>query len=255
MTDRVKLIAMATVLLGAGLGDPAAAEQFRVENRVFVGDAKEPCSESTTLFFDHVVYDFLTKPAEITIFDKDHGRILLLDPMRRVKSEVPTAQVQEFTERLKQWAQAQPDAYLKFLVEPKFEEQYNDDGEFTFSSPWMTYRLVTIDVEPPQIAQQYSEFSDWYSQLNTLLSPGTRPPFARMLVNSALEARQRFPREVHLSLRSRESLLPKRITVRSEHQLIYQLVQSDHDRITQTDQYIAIFTPVKFEEYQKREGK
>jgi hypothetical protein len=253
MMHRATLIAVLAVLLGAGSGSLAMAEQFRVENRVFLGDEKKPCSVSTTIFLDNVVYDYLAEPAEITIFDKDHGRFLLLDTSRRVKTEVTTAQVQDFTERLKQWALAQPNAYLKSLVEPDLEEQYNEDeGEFVFSSPSITYRLLTTAVDRPGISHQYREFSDWYGQLNALLNPGSQPPFARLVVNAALDARRRFPREVHLTFRSRDSLLSKRVTLRSEHERIDHLVQSDRDRITQTDQFIAIFTPVKFSEYRKK---
>jgi hypothetical protein len=251
MVNRVTWIAQVAVLCCVGLGGVARAEQFRVENRIFVGDEKEPRSESTTIFYDDVVYDFLVKPAEITIFDKTHDRFVLLDVPRRVKTEVPTAHVKEFAGRLKQWGSAQPDAMLKFLVDPRFEER-NDAGEMVFSSPWLTYRVMTEDAGNEAVSRQYSEFSDWYSQLNTLLNPGTRPPFARMVVNAALEARQRFPREVHLTLRSKDSLLSRRITIRSEHQLISQLIQPDRERISQTDQYIAIFTPLKFDEYQKK---
>lgn len=253
MVTRVTWIAQVAVLSGVCLGGMARAEDFRVENRVFVGDEKQPRSESTTIFYDNVVYDFLAKPAEITIFDKAHDRFLLLDVSRRIKTEVPMAQVREFGERLKQRANTQPDALLKFLVDPRFEEQSKDEsGEMVFSSPWLTYRVTTEEAGSEGVSRQYNEFSDWYCQLNTLLNPGSRPPFARMLVNSALEARQRFPREVHLTLRSRDSLLARRITIRSEHQLIGQLVQSDRERIFQTDQYIAIFSPVKFDEYQKK---
>jgi len=256
MTDRVKLLAAVALVVCAESGCWVTAEEFRVENRVFVGDQKTPCSESTTLFLDNFVYDYLANPSEITVFDKTQSRFVLLDQARRVKTEVPMAQVREFTERLKQWALTQPDAQLKFLVEPQFEEQYNDSNhEFTFASPWLTYRVVAPEIENQQIVRQYSEFSDWTCQLNTFLNPGTRPPFARMLVNATLEARQRFPHEVHLTLRSRDRLLPKRVAMRSEHDLISELIQADRERITQTNQFLAIFTPVKFTEYQKRMEK
>jgi hypothetical protein len=228
------------------------AEQFRVENKIFLGDDKEPRAESTTIFYENVVYDYLLKPAEVTVFDRDHGRFVLLDLNRRVKSEIATERVREFSERLKQWACDQSDTLLKFLANPKFDVAYDETtGELTYSSSWMTYRLMTGDAASEVVARQYAEFSDWYGQLNTMLNPGTRPPFARMAVNAGLEARQRIPREVTLTFR-KENLLARRIVVRSEHQLVRQLVQSDRDRIAQTDQFIAIFSPLGFDEYQKK---
>ena len=47
-------------------GRMTLAESFRIETKVFVGDEKQknpqPVSETTTLFLDGVVYDFLKKP-------------------------------------------------------------------------------------------------------------------------------------------------------------------------------------------------
>jgi hypothetical protein len=256
MTDRIKLLLLVATFGLLGHGSAMAAEQFRVENRVFVGDEKAPRIESTTLFCNNVAYDYLAKPEEITVFDKNHDRFLLLDVHRRVKTEVSTAQVHEFTERLRQWASSQPDAFLKFLVDPRFEEQADDaTSEMTFSSPWLTYRVVATDAESEEMVRTYTEFSNWYGQLNTLLNPGTRPPFARMRVNAVLESRQLFPQEVHLTVRTKDSLLAKRVTIRSEHQVSRHLIQSDRDRLTQTDQYIAMFSPIRFEDYQKKVEK
>lgn len=256
MTARIiSVAAVAFSLGGAALVLPSlgAAEEFRVENKVFVDDEKQPRIESTTIFFGNVVYDYLAKPAEVTIFDKAHKRFVLLDVTRRAKTEISTEAVEELTARLKRWAASQSDPFLRFLADPQFDIHYDESaGELVCSSTWMTYRVATVDAPDEQLCRQYTEFSDWSCQLNTMLNPGSRPPQARMLLNAALEARQRFPREVSLSLRPKEGLWPKRFLLRSEHQLIRQLVQSDRDRIAQTDQFMAIFTPVTFGEYQKR---
>jgi hypothetical protein len=41
----------------------------------------------------------------------------------------------------------------------------------------------------------------------------------------------------------------------SEHQLIRRLVESDRARVQQIGQFMAIFQPVSFEEYQKINGE
>ena len=70
----------------------ARAEEFRIETRVYVGDEKEPVSETTTLFLDGVVYDFLAEPAQIAVFRKPGGgkpgRFILLDPEHGVRTEI-----------------------------------------------------------------------------------------------------------------------------------------------------------------------
>ena len=50
-----------------------AAEGFRIETKIFVGDEKEASRASettTTLFSDGVVYDFLQKPEQTAVFRK-----------------------------------------------------------------------------------------------------------------------------------------------------------------------------------------
>ena len=57
--------------LVAAWGCPAvaAADDFRVENRIFAGDAKTPQSQGTTIFHEGLVIDFCGNPAEVVIFD------------------------------------------------------------------------------------------------------------------------------------------------------------------------------------------
>ncbi|NUQ63673.1 MAG: hypothetical protein HUU20_14445 [Pirellulales bacterium] len=232
--------------------DTARAEDFRVENAVYVGSEKEPRVESTTIFCSGVVYDYLKSPAEITVFDRGNHRFILLDVTRRVKTEVPTDKVSSLCQHLKTWATGQKDPLLAFLANPRFNEAFDPaTGKLTLSSETVTYDLATMNVENSEISQEYREFSDWYCQLNTLLNPGSRPPFARMAVNAALDRHQRFPEQVDLALRL-SGFPAKRLTIRSEHQLIRRLVESDRGRIAQTDQYLAIFTPAPLDEYQKK---
>jgi hypothetical protein len=250
----------ATILamLAAGLCDPGLAagrDGFRIENKVFVGGEKEPRVESTTIFHRGVVYDYLNHPAEITVFDVERGRFVLLDLERRVKTELTTDRVADFSERLKRRSEEQSDPFLKFLGAPSFDQALDEStGELTFNSPWMSYRLATFDTESEAVSHQYREFCDWHCRLNTVLNPGARPPFARMIVNAALEERHLFPREVQLTIQTKAGLLPKRQTVRSEHLLIRQLVESDRQRVAQTDQFMAMYSPVAFQEYQRKLG-
>ena len=251
----VSVVALNLLLAAAGAAEPGKAEpeEFRIENKVFMDNAKEPHAESATIFYRGIVYDYLKKPAEITVFDKARGRFVLLDTTRRVQTEIGADKVTGFIEGLKRWAVTQSDPFLQFLADPKFEEEFDETaGQLTCTSPWMTYRLTTIEAGNAALARQYREFSDWHCQLNALLTPGARPPFARMSVNAALEKRRRFPNETQLTVRTRKGIPPKKVVIRSEHQLVRRLVESDRDRVAQTDQFMAIFKPVTFEEYQSK---
>lgn len=237
------------------LGLPAAwADDFRIENQVFVGRSSEPQAASTTIFQNGIVYDYLQEPSEVTVFDPDHGRFILLNEAKRIRTEVGTDEVAAFVARLQQWARGHDDAYMQFLADPEFETSSDDSDEaVVFSSQWMTYRLHfdRIGVSPA-VVQQYRRFSDAYAQLNTLLNPGARLPFARIYVNRAVEAEGKLPREVKLVITPGGTpFSPQRTTIRSEHRFIDQLVESDRQRLAQTREYMAMFQPVRFAEYQK----
>jgi hypothetical protein len=244
-------VALAVVILPAA--QTVFGVDFRVENRVFSGGGEEPQVKSETIFLDGVVYDFLEDPREITVFDRTNGRFICLDPKRHICTEMSTKDLESLALGLKDWAADHPDGFLNFLAEPKFDKELDEDtGERVFDSPWMTYRVAAVRTGNPEIASQYANFSDWYGRLNMRINRGSRPPFARMLVNAELDREQLFPEKVHLTLRPKAGgLLSKQITLRSEHKLVRQLVESDHRRIAQTDQYMAIFKPVGFEEYQE----
>ena len=234
----------------------ASAEDFRVENKVFAGNRKKPISQSTTIFLDGVVYDYLENPAEVIVFEKEQGRFTLLDTTRRVRTELPTGKVAAFTKQLQQSASQQEDPFIKFLAAPEFEEQFDESsGELTLSSSWMTYRVELVDAESRTVAQQYREFSDWYAQVNAVLNPGSKPPFARMLVNAALAKHEATARKVHLNMIPKKSSPPKRLKLHSEHQLVRQIVQADLDRVMQTRQFMQIYKPVGFEQFRSGENR
>lgn len=251
---RVASAALAVALAAGPVGaaGPADEGQFRVENKVFSGDEEQPKIRSTTIFHDGVVYDFLEEPAEVTVFDKAHGRFVLLDLERRIKTELTTERLADFTTRLRGWTQDQSDSFLKFLGAPRLEEQFDEaSGQLSLQSPRITYELTTVEADPT-ILREYREFADWSCQLNTMLTPRSRPPFARMAVNEALQRHGRFAREVNLTLKPKKGPFAKRVTARSEHLLVRRLVESDRRRVAEVDRFMATFTAVRFDEYQKR---
>jgi len=228
----------------------AVGEDFRVENEVFLGSGQQPIARSTTIFHEGVVYDFMQEPAEIVVFQPARGRFVLLQSARRVQTELTTAQLAAFTVRLQQRAEAQQDPFVKFLAVPDFEEQFDAaSGRLTLSSPWMTYRLVLATAGSESVCQQYREFCDGYARLNALLNPGSRPPFARLLVNAAVAKRRSIAREVHLTLTPKKSTPSQRIEIRSRHRLASPLGQSDLDQVAEAGQCMRIFARVGFGEY------
>jgi hypothetical protein len=241
-----------------GLAGTACSAEFRIENKIWADEEKRPESSSVTIFADDMVYDILDGEGEITIFDRARGRFVLLDPVHRLRTEISVARLQQAMEQLRAWAyaqpdRAQPDPFLRFLAAPKFDRQaVTAAGEMEFASPWATYQVVPQDPANGEIALAYQDFSNEYCRLNTLINPGARPPFARMIVNDALGQRKLIPREVKLTIRPKEGLMAKRTTIRSQHQLTPRLSDADRQQIARAEKLATSFTPVLLDEYQKR---
>lgn len=240
----------------AGQAQPTLAEDFRVDNAVYSGDEKEPTNRSTTIFREGVVYDCLTNPAETVVFDKAAGRFVLLNVMHRKRSELTTTEVTAVIDRLQSVAAKSKDPLVKFLAEPKFQERVDDAaGELTLTSPLVSYRLVLSHEPSPDLVGQYHEFCDWYARLNSLLVPGSRPPFGRLMVNAALAQRQATASQVVLTVTSGKGQKPSRTTIRSEHKVVRPLGPADLDRVTQIRECLGSFNLVSFEEYRKLEPR
>lgn len=198
------------------------------------------------------MYDFLQEPEEIIIFDKPHGRFVLLDGRRRVRAELRTGEVADFTQQLKQRAENHEDPSIKFMAAPKFDSrQEQNSGKLILSSAWMNYRIETTSAGSREVAEQYREFSDWLTRLNALLNPGSRLPFGRLAVNAILAERGAIAREVELTITPKKGSPDKPTTMRSEHQLRHGLAAADLARVKQAQQYLESFKLVGFKAYRR----
>lgn len=228
------------------------AEDFRVDNAVYMADEKEPSSASTTVFRAGVVYDFMKTPAETVVFDSIAGRFVLLNLTQKTRTELTTTEVAAFVDRLQPLAAKSPDPLVKFLAEPKFQERADENaGELTLSSTLVNYRIMLSREANQETVNQYHDFCDWYARLNALLVPGSRPPFGRLIVNAALAQRQATASQVSLTMSSGKGLKPQHTTIRSEHRIVRPLTPADLEQVTQTNEFMSSFKPVSFEQYRK----
>ncbi len=100
-STRVALISLIWIVC-AGPVLPCLAEEFRIETDVFVNQAKEPAVQTLTIFSGGVVYDFLlTGVEEITVFDRDRNRLVLLDTKRKVKTELTLDRILTYVAQMK----------------------------------------------------------------------------------------------------------------------------------------------------------
>jgi hypothetical protein len=228
------------------------AADFRVDNRVYSGDSKDPVSLSCTIFHQAVVYDFMQNPAETIIFDKASGRIVILDDTRQIRTQLSTSELDDFTRKLKDRAVKRQDSLMQFLAEPIFEERYDSARrELILFSDLVNYRAITASAENAAVAAQYREFSDWSARLNAYLIPGARPPFARMKLNEALAKREAIAREVTLTITVLQDGKRQPATVRSEHLLSATLAPTDMQRIEHARKSMTSYKLVSFDKYRQ----
>ncbi|HVX59267.1 MAG TPA: hypothetical protein VHC19_01650 [Pirellulales bacterium] len=247
MSSRIFLAnLLATFVLIGGLAS-AQAEDFHVDNKLFFPE-QEPIV-STTLFFAGRVYDFLDKPQETIVFDKNNDLIVILDPQRKMKTEITTGNVSTDINRLREAARSHKRESIRMSAAPRFSETINPEtGRLIMDGKWIKYIVATEAPQNPFAARQYNEFADWLAQVNALLNPPMMP-FARLKLNEVLKQRQEIPVEIELTLGGEGRRKP--LVVRSEHNIQWALSQADKERIDQVAEQLHTFNLVSFEEYHR----
>ncbi len=235
---------------------PPKPPAFKVENRVDLGDSGNPVVSSTTIFCGGKVFDFLEKPAEVTIIQWKDERVVLLNPSHHEQAELSFDTIFRFQERLQSHALQDKDPRRRFGADPAFNIRMDTgQNELVFASIWLTYRIRTTDTVEPAIVREFLRFSDMMAQVNCLLVQGSRLPHPRIKVNKTLLERNLFPEEVTLVNGPRNFLewLPgRRSIIRSTHQLVLGLTPQDHTRLKEAEQWARTFHRVNFIDYQAR---
>lgn len=247
MRNQSLCLALLAVSLVAGRLE---AEDFCIQNRVSFG---KDVVESETIFHGSAAYDFLSDPLEITISDPPRKRFIVLDPTRRVKTELSQDDVDAFNEKIKLEAQRRNIPLLSFLSDPAFEQKADEArSEITFNSQWLSYRVEMLEPKFDSAVAAYADYSNWQAKLNAVLRPGSLPPFPRLLVNAAIEKQGRVPETVELT-RYAQHPAKRQITIEAQHRWRWKLYESDLKRIEQADQYLVTFKLLSTAEYIRRD--
>src|SRR5262245_26403427 len=154
-TSRKLRVGVISVFALLAITCATSGEGFRIETKVFAGkeDPKQQAvSETTTLFLDGIVYDFLKKPQQVAVFRKPiagkPGRFTLLNDQQQIQTKVSTDQVAGTMSKLKSWAAAQRDPFLQFAANPEFDETFDEDtNELVLASHLENYKVVTTPAE------------------------------------------------------------------------------------------------------------
>ena len=255
-------------------------EALRVETDVFADRDDVPIAHSLTLFSSQVAWDFLdTTPAEkktsdsesehskafngeIVLHDPTRERVLLIDPLRQVKTSIDSIQLERLRVSLSKWARTSDDKLLCWAGGPHFENGISESMDaIELVGPRVQYRIETTDAPSEEIAGQYKQFADTAILLRALLHPGGIPPFPRMALNKQLASKAKLPTSVTLEIDSRGSLVPSGLSsmmqrhLCSVHRIHPALRADDLQRIADAEACMAIAEEVSLAEYTQAEKK
>jgi hypothetical protein len=236
------------VVLSLMFGERAsAAEGFRIETKVFSGKEKTPVSETTTLFRDGVVYDFIKKPQQTAVFRRPTGnapgRFILLSDSRSIRTQVLTEKLAGLMTKMRDWDARQRDPFLQFAANPEFEETFDEsEGKLILASHLETYTVTTSTTDHSEALAEYKEFLDWYTRLNALQSGGKVQPEPRLRLNAALARHQVVPQTVQLQRAGEDPL-------RAEHTFTWRLSKEDDKRIDSVQVALSSYKEVENDEF------
>lgn len=225
---------------------PLSAQEFRIETDVFVDDQKEPVQETLTIFFDGIVYDFLlTGVEEITVFDSQRNRLVLMDERRQVKTELAMSAILSYTAQM-ETRLGEPDK--QYLLGKEVRTNVEDGGWLTMANDQVTYRAEGIEPKDPHVAAQYQQFADWYARLNAMRM-GNLPPFMRIQLNAELASKNQIPKTIERTLVQKKGLKKVKQTLCSRHLANWRLSTTDRKMIDRATSNMAAYRTVSFQEY------
>lgn len=245
--------------LPLGAGDPTEPQPFpepltmRVESDLFSDGASEPVARSLTLFDGGVAWDFLELPAakgqpeagmqlvEIVLHDPARERVVVIDPVRRVKTEIPLIRLERMSVSLAKWARSSDDRLVRWAGGPDFTGNFAEDDEtLVLSGPRVRYAVTLAAAESPVAAETYRQFADTAILLKALLHPGGIPPFPRLALNRRLEAAAAIPSEVTLEIDPRLAMVAGGAArLRSVHKSHPRLLAADRRLIADAEAHVA----------------
>lgn len=226
-----------TLLLSTGAWAQQAA--FRVDTKVLI----EPAKRTLTLFSEGVCYDFaLDDSAAVTLIDPARNRILLLDPIRQIKTTLDMQELLDLVAKARQ-AAVQSDLGSLFAAEPKghFDES---SQVVTVGDEQLVYRASLQKPSEKSMADQYATFADWSARLNAVFSPHF-PPYLRLELNRMIADQGKLPLEIARTTQHQG----KASTIRCQLTANWRISKEDEQEVRRVGTMLAQFNEVTQAEY------
>ena len=258
----VRLVLSGCLLAVCAGSKARAAEErgFRVESEVFANGAQEPIARSLTLFRDGIAWDFLEPSAakgggdaagEIVLHDPSRERVVLVDPVRNLKTQIDAIRLERLSVSLASWARKSDDRLVRWAGGPDFGEGMTEsDDRIELVGPRVRYTIEFATPPTAEAAGLYRRFADTAILLKALVRPGGLPPFPRLAINRRVAAAGGIPTEVSLEIDSRAAMVTGRAdTLRCVHKFHPRLLAGDLSRIEEAESRVAVATQVELAEF------
>jgi len=254
-TGSLSRIKLGAILIGCvffWMSPVAVGQEFRIESSVYSDSSTLPVSQNVTLFSKGLIYDFqLSDDAqptalEIAIYDTRKHEMILLDPARKMRFELPDLRLMKIVEAVRR--DTIQDNRSSFLVNDNFTEDIDLSTNWvTLTSPQIEYRYHGSQPKDVSVIPIYLQFLDRFTQLNAS-DPTKLPPFARMKLNQSIQGLGWIPSEVRISVKQ-NGLFREPFSAKSKHVVIHTLSDQDHERIAKAKSFWMQFESVDLEEY------
>lgn len=252
----VRLLVTAAAVCGvarAATGAEPRPLAMRVESEIVAGGSAA-VARSLTLFRDGVAWDFLELPVagtgrgeprfelvEIALHDPARERIVIIDPVRHVKTQVEEIRLERLSVSLAKWARGSDDRLVRWAGGPDFAADLTEtEGSIELAGPRVRYAVSHAAAPSPEAARAYRTFADSALLLKALVRPGGIPPFPRLALNRRLEAAGAIPSEVTLEVEPRLGPLgglAERLTC--AHKVHPAILPADAARIEEAEAHVA----------------
>lgn len=224
----------------------AIGQEFRITTNVFLEQDEKPISTNLTLFSDAVIYDFAeASSGEVTVFDLNRGRIVLLNPTKQIKTTLTTEFLLMYVKQLRQ--NASEETNNKLFTADLSEEAEVGTKRFAVSSDNLTYTVDGAAAKFPSAVKRYQYFADWFARLNAT-RVGNLPPQARIRINQVVADHKMIPETVTRVLKAGI----RRQVVRATHHTNWLWTNTDRKRIADVSNQLAQFKEVEHDAYFSR---
>lgn len=229
--------------------------QFRVDSvSRFIRNERVAKYSSSSVFCDDMAFDFVGDNGEIVIYSFRFQKFTLIDPIRRIRTEIDESEVDRFIERIKTLLRNKDDGFSVFMTKPSFEVS-EKENEYFFQSKWIDYRVTTSPMDDEQVADVYFRFLDAMGKLNVYLNPGVITPLARMEANRKCMQDSRFPEKVVSEIYPKgKNIFTKTYQVENESSLSRRISDRDRNRVNRAAHFFEQFPFVSFKTYVEKTG-